>query len=162
DARIEMIPVAVDQAVEEIERIAKAGESFLVELGLGEPRRHLQILRLGRERFGGELVREVPIPRFALRLPLALRHIVVLTACLLDLVEQRLVAQLHSARIVTGDCSQELVTERHVSLGGNGVDDLGPRGNADPTAASSIIQSAVDEAGVISSSRTSKIGNSSP
>ena len=137
DLGIEMIPELVDQTGAHVEARGQTGEAFALEQRFGQPRRDLEILRFAGEGFLAELDDRVPIGRLERGRPLALRCFDVGAARLFDLVEERIVPQVHAAGVGPGDWNS---TARRGAPWPSHVDSAG--------------------ASAISNSRSSRIGNS--
>src|ERR1017187_1571643 len=109
DIRIECVPKAFDQALEQVQSVAQPANALRLQQGFGQPRRQLQILALGGQGLADGLHDERPVGDLAFDLPVALRGVVVFPASFLDLVEYRSVPEILTARVFSGYGVQQVI-----------------------------------------------------
>src|SRR5439155_783138 len=80
----------------------------------------LQIFGLRRQRFAGQFDDERPVSDLARALPVALVDVLLLAARLLDLVVDRIVAEVRPRRIRARDRLQQVFPQRHGGSAGRG------------------------------------------
>src|SRR5262245_48276615 len=81
----------------------------------GEPGRQLEVLGLSSQGFAGELDDLLIIGYLAITLPVALRSVVILPACILDLVVDGSVSKVGAPGVIPWDWVEEIVAQGHAS-----------------------------------------------
>jgi hypothetical protein len=109
DLRIERVPEAFDQGLEQVESVAQSAHALRLQQCFRQPRRQLQILALGGQRLARRLDRQRPVGDLAFHLPVALRGVVLFPASLLDLVVYRSVPEILAARVFSGYGVEQII-----------------------------------------------------
>ena len=117
---IELLPEFLQHAAQEFEAGPQSAQRLLLEQRLGEPGGDLQIFGLRRQRFAGQFDDERPVSDLARALPVALVDVLLLAARLLDLVVDRIVAEVRPRRIRARDRLQQVFPQRHGGSAGRG------------------------------------------
>ena len=113
---VQRVPKLFEKSTQQIEAFEKAGELFAIEGGFGEPDGELEVLGALGQRLARQVGDLPVVGGFALVLPLALRACVVLAARFLELIVNRVVAEIGAAGVITGDGVQQIGAKRHGSL----------------------------------------------
>jgi hypothetical protein len=114
--RIERVPEILDEIRAKIQALQQTGKAFGIEQGLGKPGRELKVFAPGSKRFLCEFGGLREVGEFALVLPVTLGELVVLTACLFDLVvdqEFGVMAEVNAARIIARNGAQKIFAQWH-------------------------------------------------
>ena len=111
---MERVPEPLHQLTDEVEAPAEPWDALFVDESFGEPGGELEVLAALGEGVAGELDHFGEVRLLDLVLPDALGEFFLLAAGFFDLVVDRLVAKILSARVVAGDRVEQIVAERHV------------------------------------------------
>ena len=110
DCGVEVFPKLLENRQDQLQTLSKTADPLSFQDGFSQPRRQPQVLCFFCQRVRSQFRDQFVIGRLSFVFSHAFRDAVVFAPGFFDLVEDRFVSEIDSARVVSGDGVQQIVT----------------------------------------------------